>query len=119
MHAQGWLWSRSVPASALLGGDRWSTPLRSANEANAHARANGERDAGVAHGLRRLFELHQDGASVATIVATLDAEGFRTPAGRRWHRSSVARVIAQRIRRYAGAPDPGVSSRSAWRSPRS
>jgi hypothetical protein len=116
VHAQGWLWSQSVPASALLGGGRWSTPLASAGEANAHARANGEPDAGVAHGLRRLFELHQDGASVATIVATLDAEGFRTPAGRRWHRSSVARVIAQRIRRYAGAPDP--SARVARHTPR-
>jgi hypothetical protein len=80
VHAQGRLWSQSVPVSALLGGDRWSTPLPSANAANADARANGEHDAGVAHGLRRLFELHQDGASVATIAATLDAEAFRTPA---------------------------------------
>jgi hypothetical protein len=105
VHAQGRLWSQSVPVSALLGGDRWSTPLPSANAANADARANGEHDAGVAHGLRRLFELHQDGASVATIAATLDAEAFRTPAGRRRHRSSVAGVIAQRIRRYAAAPE--------------
>ena len=45
------------------------------------------------HGLHRLLRLHRDGASLATIAAALNAEGFRTPQGMRWHRATVARVI--------------------------
>ena len=65
----------------------------------------GRRDVADAHGVERLLELHRDGAPIDTIAAALDAEGFRTPAGRRWHPSSVARLISQRIRRSAGTPD--------------
>jgi diguanylate cyclase (GGDEF)-like protein/PAS domain S-box-containing protein len=115
---QGWLWSPSVPLSALLSGREWMSSLATASLATAGARTTRrwQRDVSVAHGLQRLLELHQYGASVATIAATLNAEGFRTPAGLRWHRTSVARVIAHQIRRCAGTPDVCASGRRApWR----
>ena len=46
------------------------------------------------HGLSRLLELHASGASHATIAAALTKEGFRTPTGLRWHRTTVARAVA-------------------------
>jgi diguanylate cyclase (GGDEF)-like protein len=74
----------------------------------------GKRD--VSQGLQRLLALHQDGASVAAIAAALDAEGLRTPAGARWHETSVAHVIAHQIRRCAGPPDAAKRPRRlAWR----
>jgi hypothetical protein len=52
-----------------------------------------EEPVGAEHGLARLVQLHQSGASLATIAAALNSEGFRTPSGARWHRSAVARVV--------------------------
>jgi hypothetical protein len=46
------------------------------------------------HGLHRLLRLHRDGASLTTIAAALNAEGYRTPHALRWHRATVARVIS-------------------------
>jgi hypothetical protein len=42
----------------------------------------------------RMFELQREGASLTTIAAALNAEGYRTARGSRWHRLSVARAIA-------------------------
>jgi EAL domain-containing protein (putative c-di-GMP-specific phosphodiesterase class I) len=111
--AQGWLWSTAVPVSALLSGREWLSPLATVIAPSARARASRRRtrDAGVADGLRRLLELHQYGAPLATIAAALNAEGFRTPAGVRWQPSSVARVIAHQIRRFAGPPDASPTVR--------
>ncbi|MBB3084101.1 EAL domain-containing protein [Geodermatophilus sabuli] len=105
--AQGWLWGPAVPATALLSGRAWTSPLATGRGAAVRSRRTrrGQRDGAGAHGVERLLELHRDGASIDTIAAELDAEGFRTPAGRRWLPSSVARVISQRIRRSAGTPD--------------
>jgi hypothetical protein len=50
---------------------------------------------GPEHGLVRLWELHGDGASLATIAAALNREGFRAPSGHRWHGKAVARVLAE------------------------
>jgi hypothetical protein len=75
-----------------------------------------KRDVSVPHGLKRLLELHQIGASVAAIAAALNDEGFRTPAGLPWHRSSVARVLAHQIRRCGGTPDPGAGARRLARA---
>ena len=111
--AQGWLWSPAVPVTALLRGREWMSPLGGAGGLTATARTTGrgERDDSVTHGLTRLLELHRDGASVATIAAALNAEGLRTPAGRRWNRTTVARVMAQRIRRCAGRSAVGRGGR--------
>ena len=108
--AQGWLWGPAVPVSALLGGRGWTDPLGSGSAAVEDARTTRTpRDSGVVHGLKRLLELHAHGASAAAIAAALNAEGARTPAGLRWQRTSVARVIAHQIRRGAAAPPDACS----------
>jgi diguanylate cyclase (GGDEF)-like protein len=115
--AQGWLWGPSVPLTALLDGREFTSPLATADEATAPdlTARRGKRDVSVAHGLRRLIELHQEGASVTAIAATLNAEGFRTPAGVRWQSTSVARVLAHQIRRCAGPADAAPSTRRVAR----
>jgi hypothetical protein len=47
------------------------------------------------HGLRRLIQLHQEGQSATTVAAALNAAGFRTPSGQRWHQRTVTRAIAR------------------------
>jgi hypothetical protein len=47
------------------------------------------------HGLRRLLQLHQEGQSPTTIAAALNAAGFRTPTGARWHSRTVGRSLAR------------------------
>jgi diguanylate cyclase (GGDEF)-like protein/PAS domain S-box-containing protein len=46
------------------------------------------------HGLHELMRLHRSGASLSTIAAALNSDGFRTPRGLRWHRATVAQVIS-------------------------
>ena len=105
--AQGWLWSPAVPVAALLSGRAWTSPLPTGRGAAVGPRTTmrDKRDLPDAHGVERLLELHRDGASIDRIATTLDDEGFRPPTGRRWHPSSVARLISQRIRRSAGTPE--------------
>jgi diguanylate cyclase (GGDEF)-like protein/PAS domain S-box-containing protein len=93
---QGFLWSAAVtrhdfeklqadnpqgfePAPANDGSQRFGrrTASRATNE----------------HGLHVIRRMHRDGASLATISAALNVEGYRTPTDLRWHSSSVARVI--------------------------
>jgi hypothetical protein len=40
------------------------------------------------------MSLHREGASLTTIAAALNTEGYRTPRGLRWQRTSVAAVIS-------------------------
>ena len=56
------------------------------------------------HGLHELVRLHRLGASPATIAAALNADGYRTPRGLRWHHATVAEVIAAYDARPAGDP---------------
>ena len=60
-------------------------------------------------GLHRILQLHRDGASLATIAAALNVEGFSSPAGHRWHPSSVARVIADIAYRARRSPQARAS----------
>ncbi|MFW3170252.1 putative bifunctional diguanylate cyclase/phosphodiesterase [Geodermatophilus sp. CPCC 206100] len=101
--AQGWLWGPAVPVGALLDGPGWTSPLAERTVSTARAGTPGRvrADGGDAHGLSRLLELHREGMAIDTIATALDAEGFCTPAGRRWHPSAVARLISQGIRRRA------------------
>ena len=46
------------------------------------------------HGLTHMIGMHRDGASLLTIAASLNADGYRTPEGQRWHRATVARTIS-------------------------
>ena len=114
--AQGWLWGPAVSVTALLGGRTRATPPSSAATPVVPLRTATKRDAGVSHSLQRLLELHQNGASLAAIAATLNAERLCTPTGVRWHGASVARVLAHRIRRCAGPPAAVAGPRRpAWR----
>ena len=49
---------------------------------------------GKVHGIDRLLSLHCKGASLSTIAASLNADGYLTPKGVRWHQTSVARAIS-------------------------
>jgi len=97
--AQGFLWSQPVPAATLTDaldaiaqgglptvGGSTTRPGRRRRRVKAPA----ENAALVA----RIMALHKSGASLNTIAAALNAEDLTTSAGLRWHRSSVARVIA-------------------------
>jgi diguanylate cyclase (GGDEF)-like protein len=97
---QGFLWSRPAPAAEILertrqageGGTPWPVPPQIADITGARRRRRVE--VLPEHGLKRLMQLHHAGASLATIAAALNREGFHTPGGQRWHPMSVARTIA-------------------------
>jgi DNA invertase Pin-like site-specific DNA recombinase len=52
--------------------------------------------------VHRLLELWRGGCSFRSIAASLNAEGVRTKQGRRWHHSTVGKVVRGR-ERYVGA----------------
>ena len=115
--AQGRLWGPAVPVTTLLSEGGQSAQPSPGREVAARSATvgSGNRDAPDAHGIELLLELHRGEASVDTIAATLDAAGFRTPAGRRWRPARVARVLSARIRRSAGAPDDAADAgRPIW-----
>jgi diguanylate cyclase (GGDEF)-like protein/PAS domain S-box-containing protein len=94
---QGYLWSPAVPIDELTelftrdGGRRLSV-----TEDRAPRRRRPRLpEATAEHGLGRLLQLHHSGASLTTIAAALNAQGFRTPAGSRWHPVTVARAISE------------------------
>jgi diguanylate cyclase (GGDEF)-like protein/PAS domain S-box-containing protein len=99
--AQGFLWSPAVPASDLT--ETLSAIARrrgQSSDAKGTARERRPRkprspsaDEAV---VARIIALHQSGASLTTIAAALNADNLTTERGLRWHRSSVARVIADR-----------------------
>jgi hypothetical protein len=93
---QGYLWSPALPLQTLedmLAG----LPRRrfDVTPVDGEGPPAGRREQVKAeHGLHRLMALHREGASLSTIAAALNAEGFQTPRGLRWHRSTVARVVS-------------------------
>jgi diguanylate cyclase (GGDEF)-like protein/PAS domain S-box-containing protein len=93
---QGWLWSPAVPAEAVPAACAWTRPYDPLEDHHSRPpRARREQPrVGPEHGLARLLALHHEGASLETVSAALNREGFRTPTGLRWHRTSVARAIA-------------------------
>ena len=99
-NGQGWLWSRALPAGELAGSGLLRTGFQAAPAAPPRRlrRPTSSRLAPLLpeHGLERLLELHHEqGASLVTVAAALNNEGYRTPGGVRWHRASVARAIAE------------------------
>ncbi|MFN2523745.1 MAG: EAL domain-containing protein [Mycobacteriales bacterium] len=96
--AQGFLWSPALPVDELvallvaLPGRRFAVSATASAKAPAGRRR--KEPVTVEHGLADLQRMHRDGASLATIASALNASGFRTPQGMRWHRASVARVIS-------------------------
>lgn len=96
--AQGRLWSPPVPATEIALSAGWTQPFETARlPMTTGATRPGppsEPPVEEEHGLGRLLALHREGASLATIASALNSEGFRAPSGSRWHRTSVARVVA-------------------------
>ena len=96
---QGWLWSRAVPPSELprLMAEQRGRGFDVEHQSARPPRRTAEGAAvGEEHGLHRLLRLQAEGASLPTIAAALNLEGYRTPRGTRWHPRSVASVIAGR-----------------------
>ena len=96
--AQGRLWSPPVPVGEVELSAGWTQPFETARlPLSPRATRPGppaEPPVAAEHGLVRLLALHREGASLATIASALNSEGFRAPTGSRWHRTSVARVVA-------------------------
>jgi diguanylate cyclase (GGDEF)-like protein/PAS domain S-box-containing protein len=100
--AQGFLWSE-----ALSPADLTRLLMRRDGEANRTLAPRDDETSGprvpaadddevtAEHGLRRLIQLHQEGQSATTVAAALNAAGFRTPSGQRWHQRTVTRAIAR------------------------
>ena len=95
---QGWLWSPAVPLDQVRADAAWSRPYDVTDTPSAPAAARGrdpQPPVAATHGLDRLLELHRAGASLATVASALNSEGYRTRGGVRWHRTSVARAVAE------------------------
>jgi diguanylate cyclase (GGDEF)-like protein/PAS domain S-box-containing protein len=100
--AQGFLWSEAVSPADLTrllmrpDGEA-SRTLAPREDATPGPRviAIDEDEVTAEHGLLRLLQLHQEGQSPTTIAAALNAAGFKTPAGQRWHQRTVSRTIAR------------------------
>ncbi|MCW2571165.1 MAG: hypothetical protein JWO88_1223 [Frankiales bacterium] len=108
--AQGWLWCAAVPPEAVLAAGRWTSGfdvgphVQPANSTRRPARASVRSE----HGLDRLLDMHRKGASLATIAAALNADGYLTPGGLHWHRTSVARAVSDAA--YPQLTPPGRPS---------
>ncbi|HVU71678.1 MAG TPA: EAL domain-containing protein [Mycobacteriales bacterium] len=104
--AQGFLWAPALPLDDLIrtlkqNGGRWAIEADVPDSPRSRPRMG---DALTnEHGLHRLLELHGDGASLMTIAAALNAEGFASPGGARWHHRAVARALADAIPRQRQA----------------
>jgi PAS domain S-box-containing protein len=95
---QGFLWSPAVSVEDLpsLAG-QLARRAQASSPGGGHRPARGRaepREATAAHGLNVMIRLKREGASAASIAAALNAAGYRTPRGKRWHGTSVDRVLA-------------------------
>jgi diguanylate cyclase (GGDEF)-like protein len=94
---QGYLWARPMPLEDTIAAvaSRPSERFDVASDGARSAPAGRRRKEPVTseHGLQMILRLHRQGASLSTIAAALNSEGFRTPQGMRWHRATIARVI--------------------------
>jgi diguanylate cyclase (GGDEF)-like protein/PAS domain S-box-containing protein len=110
---QGFLWSPAVPAASLATtldeierGSRTTLRQRTRNRVSTDPTT-----------AARIRALHRAGASLSTVAAALNADGLTTATGTRWHRQSVARVIAADTPvcpRHVEAPLHVRSGASTW-----
>jgi diguanylate cyclase (GGDEF)-like protein/PAS domain S-box-containing protein len=87
---QGFLWSQAVEAPAareLLERSAWNT---GSDFQLAQPPPGLDDDPALTE---RVRSLHESGDSLHTIAASLNADGLRTPSGRRWHPATVARLL--------------------------
>jgi PAS domain S-box-containing protein len=83
-----------VGVSAALAPVETPSGLPGPGESRALARRRLEGlDVRHEHGLSLLRELTAAGSSPASTAAALNAAGYRSPTGRRWHPSAVARAV--------------------------
>ena len=96
---QGWLWAAAASAQEVLDGHGWPKVFDVGSGGLPPRSTRRGRPTAVLpeHGLARLLVLHQKGASLATIAAALNVDGYLTPKGLRWHSTSVARAIADAV----------------------
>jgi hypothetical protein len=104
--AQGFLFGRPVPADELPAlvadcNERLQRPLPGTGGGRSRRQPKVSADV-----VRRIEQLHADGASLHTIAAALNKEGAPTDHGGRWVSATVARVIARRIQEARAQP-PG------------
>jgi PAS domain S-box-containing protein len=85
-YAQGYLFSRPLPAEALPHWLRIQTPVSSGRATVPMV---------PVADLAQILRLHEEGASPHTIAAAMNVTGKRSPRGTRWHATSVAAVIAR------------------------
>ena len=99
--AQGYLFSRPLPPALVTGwlgqavagsGDGRAPRPTALRPTSGGAAGAGATDGGAA--VERALELHGLGDSLHTVAARLNLEGLRTANGRRWHHTSVARLVA-------------------------
>jgi hypothetical protein len=87
--AQGYLWSKAVPASQL-------PPViieierRPIADRPAPPHLTSHVDPVVRS---RVLSMHRQGASPASIASALNADAVPSPSGKRWHRVTVARLV--------------------------
>jgi diguanylate cyclase (GGDEF)-like protein/PAS domain S-box-containing protein len=96
-YGQGYLWSPAVPLAelpALLRPGRFTAIPREPSTRQPRP-AVGDTSMAADGDRARIIALHRSGASPSTIAAALNADGRRTTKGGRWHRNSVAQVIAE------------------------
>ncbi len=92
---QGYLWSPAVSVDDLAA---TVSTLPHGSFVSLTTQSLGAAESVTAeHGLALLVRLHREGASLATIAAALNNEGFRTPKGLRWHRSTVGTVLTNSL----------------------
>ena len=89
--AQGYWWSRPMPAEALDGIYRDGLPDPTHRPRPARCQPGDSSDPYLVELVKPLLA---QGASLRTIAAALNAAGERTSTGTRWHPATVARLIA-------------------------
>jgi PAS domain S-box-containing protein/diguanylate cyclase (GGDEF)-like protein len=94
--AQGRLWSPALPPAAIREEQTWITGYAGGTPRGTELprRRADRKEVRAEHGLDRLLSMHSKGASLATIAASLNRDGYLTPKGLRWHQTSVARSIS-------------------------
>jgi hypothetical protein len=96
-YGQGYLWSPAVPLEdlpPLLRAGRFAAIPRDATTRQPRVSV-ADTPVGEDGDRLRIIAMHRSGASPSTIAAALNAEGRRTRRGGRWHRNTVAQVIAE------------------------
>jgi EAL domain-containing protein (putative c-di-GMP-specific phosphodiesterase class I) len=91
---QGYLWSAAVPAAELPQAlARVSTVQQARPDTPALPKVPAA--PGPEHGLALLWQLHGEGASMMTVAAALNRDGYRNVDGKRWHHKAVAATLGR------------------------